>query len=104
MSFPHAMTETEFQAQVIELAEILGWRVYHVSDVRKRLRARTSPGFPDLVLVRERALYRECKDDRRQLEKEQKAWRDVLLAAGQDWALWRPRMWVEIQADLTERR
>ena len=98
------MTETDLQAQVIELGELLGWRVYHVTDVRKRLRARTSLGFPDLVLVRERVLYRELKNDRRLLEKEQKAWRDILLAAGQDWAVWRPNMWDEIQAELTARK
>lgn len=27
-------------------------------------------------------------------------WRDVLLDAGQDWALWRPGDWPQIQAEL----
>ena len=45
-------TERSFQQQVIRLAEQHGWYVYHVSNVRGQLRAKTSVGFPDLVLAR----------------------------------------------------
>ena len=39
-----------------------GWRVYHVAKVKGHLRARTSPGFPDLVMVRApRLLFAELK-------------------------------------------
>ena len=45
-------TEAQWRQTVVEYAELRGWRVYHVTDVRKRLRSSTSVGFPDLVLAR----------------------------------------------------
>lgn len=51
------VTEKEWQAQVVELAQTLGWKkAYHVYDSR-----RSHSGWPDLVLVRERILYVELK-------------------------------------------
>ena len=97
-------SEGEFQASVIQLAELCGWRAYHVANVKGRLRAYTSPGFPDLVLARDCVLFRECKDNRRGLDPEQIAWRDILIASGADWALWRPRDWPEIERTLTRRK
>ena len=35
------MKEADFQATVIELAELQGWRVYHTHDSR-----RSQPGLP----------------------------------------------------------
>ena len=49
---------------MIELAEICGWRSYHVSNVKGRLRAKSSIGFPDLVLTRAgRMIAAELKRD-----------------------------------------
>lgn len=45
---PRWVRERDFQAAVMELARLLGWRVYHTWDSRK-----SEPGFPDLVLVRD---------------------------------------------------
>jgi len=42
------MREKEFQDRVIELAKWEKWLAYHVPDSRRV----TSPGFPDLVLLR----------------------------------------------------
>lgn len=39
--------ETEYQNQIIELAEPLGWAVWHDNDSR-----RNHGGFPDLELLR----------------------------------------------------
>ena len=41
------MTEKQFMAQVVELAKLKGWLVYHTYDSR-----RSEPGFPDLCMVR----------------------------------------------------
>ena len=41
------MSEAEFQAQVVELARLRGWRTHHHYDSR-----RSTPGWPDLVMVR----------------------------------------------------
>ena len=48
------MTETELQDLVLKAAEWQGWLVYHTHDSR-----RSSPGFPDLAMVRrDRAVRR----------------------------------------------
>ena len=53
------MRERAFQAAVIELAELQGWRVYHTHDSR-----RSRPGFPDLTMVRHGELvFAELKTD-----------------------------------------
>lgn len=79
------MKESEFQAQVIALAKRLGWIVYHTHDSR-----RSEKGFPDLVLVRDRVLFRELKTDKGRLSPEQKFWGELLSKAGSDYAVWRP--------------
>ena len=42
-----AITEEQFQQQIIDLADVRGWWHYHTRDSR-----RSDEGFPDLVLVR----------------------------------------------------
>ena len=57
ISMPFAMTEKQFQSKVVELAELLGWKVYHTYDSR-----RSAKGFPDLVMVRrDTLLFLELK-------------------------------------------
>ena len=48
------MTEKEFQRLVVDYATLHGWMHYHTHDSR-----RSTPGFPDLVLVRERIIFAE---------------------------------------------
>ena len=43
-----ALTEKQFMAQVVELATVLGWSVYHTFDSR-----RSAAGWPDLALWRQ---------------------------------------------------
>ena len=81
-------------------AELLGWWVYHVNDVRGRLRSRTSVGFPDLVLVRERVMYRELKAGRGKPSEAQEAWLARLVLAGEDAKIWRPENWPRIEDEL----
>ena len=52
------LSEKEFQHQVCQLARLCGWRIYHV-----HFSQRSEPGFPDLVLVRERVVYAELKSE-----------------------------------------
>lgn len=62
--------EKELQSSLIELARSLGYRVYHTHDSR-----RSEPGFPDLILVRDRRLVAiECKSATGKLSPEQIAW------------------------------
>lgn len=98
-------TERGFQGAVVDLARLTGWRVAHFRPAQTALGWRTpveadGQGFPDLVLVRERVLWRELKADRGRLTAEQRAWISALAAAGEDVAVWRPRDWPVVVATL----
>lgn len=107
-------SEAHFQERVVALAESLGWFVDYVPDWQYRLIARDiasrrrgdrrwpkPPGFPDLRLARgSRFMLRELKSDKGSLRACQRDWRDRLLAAGVDWALWRPKLWTMIELEL----
>ena len=79
------MSEQALQQIVIQWAHSLGIKTYHTRDSRG-----STKGFPDLVLVGSRILYRELKTQVGKLTAEQKGWGDRLRAAGGDWAVWRP--------------
>jgi hypothetical protein len=102
------MNEETFQEQVLELAQLYGWRSYHTFDSR-----RSTAGFPDLVLVRPpELLFVELKSDDGRVRVEQDAWLNdlqkvalaaaTLIGAGSTYVpvralpaievhLWRPR-------------
>jgi hypothetical protein len=64
-----AIREADFQATIVETARTLGWLIYHTHDSR-----RSSPGFPDLVLVRPPAgRLRRAEGGARQARVEQQA-------------------------------
>lgn len=94
-------TEKHFQAQVLELARLSGWRCYHTFDSR-----RSAPGFPDLVMVRPPVvLFAELKSEGGRLRPEQAAWLDALKACERVEArLWRPGDWPEIEEMLARER
>jgi hypothetical protein len=95
------LTEKAFMAQVVKLATLCGWRVYHTHDSR-----RCVPGFPDLVLVhRKRALvvFAELKVGKGKLTPEQEAWLDDLRECGERVRVWRPEQGPDIEALLTGR-
>jgi len=90
--------EKQFQSQVIDLAQKLGYLCYHTYDSR-----RCSPGFPDIVIVgRGRILYRdrEMKTSKGKLTDAQRNWGEKLQASGGDWCVWRPSDMEEIIANL----
>lgn len=94
--------EREFQETVVGTCRTFGLLCYHTYDSR-----RSAPGFPDLVIVgKNRTLFVELKTDTTQLTLDQIMWRDRLLATGELWELWRPRMWRNrhIQSDLIRLR
>ena len=79
------VSEKQFQSHLVKYARSCGWLVYHTYDSRK-----SEPGFPDLVLVRDRVLFRELKSEKGRLTKAQEAWADKLIVAGANYAVWRP--------------
>lgn len=96
------LTEKQWQKQVVDLAVQLGFkRAYHTFDSR-----RSHPGFPDLVLVRERIIYAELKREPRvssPVSDAQKDWLDALSAAGGECYLWRPADLDEVAQILSKR-
>jgi hypothetical protein len=90
---PTGPTEKQFQAQVVQLARLCGWRVYHTHDSR-----RCAPGFPDLLLLRAgQFLAAELKTDRGRLTSEQATWLGAFREAGVPAYLWRPSDWPAIE-------
>jgi hypothetical protein len=90
------VAEKDFQATVVAAAEQLGWRAFHTYDSR-----RSEPGFPDLVLVRERVVFVELKTERGRVSAEQAAWVAALCEAGAECHVWRPGDWKPLIRVLT---
>lgn len=102
--------ETELLEAVLDLAATCGWLRAHFRPARTAQGWRTpvsgdGKGFPDLVLVpppgHGRVIYRELKSPGRRLDPDQEVWRDRLLAAGENWAVWYPADWPTIVPLLT---
>ena len=103
-------TEAEFMGQIIEMAQLRGWRVHHTRPAWTGKGWRTpiqgDPGFPDLVLVRKRGkrvrvIFAELKSDKGRLTNEQQEWIRLLEGCkGVESYIWRPRIWEGILAIL----
>lgn len=93
------ITEAQFQRQVVQLARLLGWLVYHTRDSRG-----SDAGYPDLTMVRgRRVVYAELKSARGRVKPEQAVWATALAAVGGavECYLWRPGDWDQIQQVLS---
>jgi hypothetical protein len=85
-------SEKGFMAAVIAFAKLHRWKVYHTHDSR-----RSEAGFLDLVLVRERVLFAELKDEKGHVSDAQADWIAALLGAGASVFVWRPGDWDQIE-------
>lgn len=66
--------EKDYQQQIVDAANRLGWHVFHVYDSR-----RSSAGFPDLELIRGATMLRlEVKSEKGIVEPPQQAYIDRL--------------------------
>jgi hypothetical protein len=93
-----AMSEKAWQAQVVELAQRLGYSHYHT------YRSKRSPaGWPDLALVRDRLILAELKRETTKPSALQVEWLDRLAGAGAEVYLWRPSDLDEIAEVLARR-
>jgi hypothetical protein len=72
------MREADFQKNVVELAQITGWRIHHDrGDYRECIAG--DPGFPDLVIARRGLVhFMELKSDRGVVSEHQRAWIEEL--------------------------
>ena len=87
-----AMTEKEWQKQVVALAAAFGFRSYH-----PWLSIRSERGWPDLALFKpDRFLLAELKTDKGKLTPAQDVMIADLRAAGVEVHVWRPRDWDDV--------
>lgn len=105
---PVTIKEGPFQSEIIRLAQMFGWRVFHVNDSRKEVRSRgisflvgdeQARGWPDLALAHPRwhvFAVRELKSNTGQEAVAQREWLSLLALCGIDAAVWRPRDWDEL--------
>ena len=94
-------TEREFQKQVIELAQLKGWKVAHFRPARVIRNGKETwrtpvegdgAGFPDLVLARNGVvIFAELKTDAGTVSAEQQDWLRETRGF-----VWRPANWHEI--------
>jgi hypothetical protein len=113
-------SDQPFQQQVVDLARIQGWRVYHTFDG-----CRFADGFPNLVVVRgPHVIFSELKRDTGRVSSDQEAWLTALdeVAEAVDLAaesaaaqgidprrlphlevhIWRPADWPHIKTRLAD--
>lgn len=104
-------SEKQFQAAVMELARMLGWRVGHIHDSRREVTRKDggrlvigdkdAAGLPDLLMVRgDRVIAAELKSEKGKPTREQGEWLVALRRAGVGVALWRPSDWPQIEEAL----
>lgn len=100
MTLPLAdLSEKQWQAQVVDLARLLGWhRPMHIFDSR-----RSEPGWPDLALVRDRLILVELKREKGRLTAAQKRWIGWLLEANVETYVARPADLDDLAAVLRHR-
>jgi hypothetical protein len=97
------LSEDDFQQQVLDWAQLRGWRIAHVRaaqvrDGRWATPVTGSPGFPDLVLARRGVvLLAELKSETGRFRPGQREW---LAAADTHGRLWRPSSWDTVVAEL----
>jgi hypothetical protein len=93
------MTERELQDAIIQMAQLLGWRVMHQRPGRTLDGWRTSiqgnPGFPDLTLLRPpRLVFAELKSVKGRVDFDQATWLNGLdVVQGVEQYVWRPIDW-----------
>lgn len=85
-----SLPESVFQTQVENLAAHYGWRCFHAPDNRptrtksgRIIKQRVTPGFPDLVLVRDQELiFAELKTAKGRIRPAQSEWIAALENVG----------------------
>jgi hypothetical protein len=80
------ISEAEFQRQVLDVAKLFRWTVYH-----PMLSKWSERGFPDLTMVRgSRLIFAELKRENGKVSEHQERWLGLLKGARQEVYLWRP--------------
>ena len=102
--------EAQFQRTVIELAQLLGWRVHAERPAQTQSGRWSTPiqgdrGFPDLILARDgRLVALELKSQAGRIGPGQVEWIEAFAAAGATARIVRPSDWAWIEATLRGER
>lgn len=109
-----AMTEANLQSAVIDLAQELGWMVFHARTGRTGSGAWLTymagqSGYPDLTLARKgTVLFVELKSEKGRLSEGQKEWGQHLTPnqrnACHSYHVWRPLDWIDGTVETVLRR
>ena len=86
------ISEAQWARTVVEYAELMGWKVFHVW-----LSVKSPAGYPDLTLVRERVVWAELKREGGRLTEAQTEWVQALKGADAEIYFWYPSDWDEVQ-------
>ena len=81
------MTENDLERFVRYLTAQRHLPAFHVINSRRTV---TLTGWPDWTIVGTRVIFRELKSQRGKVTASQQALGEAILAAGGDWAVWRP--------------
>lgn len=92
------VTGWNLAAAIIWHARKQGWTVAHFPAIKTDFGWRTpvgadGKGWPDLVLVRDRVLFREVKGGLDKLRPDQEKWQSALALAGGNVGVWRMKDW-----------
>lgn len=84
---PRSLSEGQWNQWVYDTARGLGWLSFHTFDSR-----RSTPGFPDLAMVRNgRLIFAELKAEGEKPTRAQREWLDELgRCLGVDVYVWKP--------------
>lgn len=101
------ISEAAFQASVIRLARLRGWRVFHARAALTAKGRHMTPvagdgaGFPDLLMVRgTRAIAAELKTEKGRLSPRQVEWLAAFRDTPVETFVWRPRDWDDLERTL----
>jgi VRR-NUC domain len=96
---PRTYPEKDFMFQVIKLASLTDWLVYHTHNSKH-----STPGFPDLAMVKDsHLLFAELKAPNGKLTPEQKKWLEALSKVERVSShLWKPHDWQTIENQLSK--
>ena len=119
-----ALTEEQFQQQIIDLAHLCGWTVAHFRAAMTAKGWRTpvqadGAGFPDLVMVKTgwdeiegidgtadglvgRLIFAEIKSAKGKVSESQQAWLSALRCVDVEVYVWKPSDWERIVQILQE--
>jgi hypothetical protein len=84
---PAVMTENDLDRVIRYLTAQRHLPAFHVINSRRTV---TLTGWPDWTIVGTRVIFRELKSERGKITPSQQALGEAILAAGGDWAVWRP--------------